>query len=216
MDPFPMRSSDESSRLAEALGGEPFAFAAFQAKDPRAALAQAPPELAVRELEFLNVAGEPFYLAAQDARNSRIIPVTGAPMAEFEPARLIGMVTKAIHPLVISDARVLTEYDAYYLDRHHELPLPVLRERLNDAAGSIFYIDPRTARFVGGYSSGMWVERWLYHGLHSINLPWLYNHRPAWDIVVLGSMLGGAALSITSVLIAWQWMRRKAGWRARG
>ena len=90
--------------------------------------------------------------------------------------------------------------------RHNELPLPVLFVQLRDPQRSSFYIDPRTARIVGSYSSGRWPERWLYHGLHSINLPWLYNHRPAWDIAVLFLMLGGTSLSLSSIVIAWRFL----------
>ena len=81
--------------------------------------------------------------------------------------------------------------------------------QLRDPQRSSFYIDPRTARIVGSYSSGRWPERWLYHGLHSINLPFLYNYRPAWDIVVLFLMLGGTSLSITSLVIAWRFLARR-------
>jgi hypothetical protein len=42
-----------------------------------------------------------------------------------------------------------------------------------------------------------------------MNFPWLYNHRPAWDIVVIGFMLGGTALSVTSLVMAWQVLGRK-------
>ena len=104
----------------------------------------------------------------------------------------------------VAETRFIAEYDAYYLDREHELPLPVLRVRLNDGKNTRFYIDPRTARIVGEYNSGSWVERWLYHGLHSISLPWLYNHRAAWYAVVLILMLGGASLSITAVIIGFR------------
>jgi hypothetical protein len=62
---------------------------------------------------------------------------------------------------------------------------------------------------VAGYSgSGSRWNRWLYHGLHSIDLPWLYKHRPAWDVCVLGLLLGGGALSVTSVVLAAQFLRR--------
>ena len=56
---------------------------------------------------------------------------------------------------------------------------------LNDRAGTRYYVDPKSARIVGGYSSANFLDRWLYHGLHSMNFPWLYNYRPAWDIVQL-------------------------------
>lgn len=48
------------------------------------------------------------------------------------------------------------------------------------------------------------MTRWLYHGLHSLDFPWLYNHRPLWDIVVITFMLGGTALCVTSVILAWR------------
>ena len=37
-----------------------------------------------------------------------------------------------------------------------------------------------------------------------MNFPWLYNHRPLWDIVVITFMLGGMALSGTSIVLAWR------------
>ena len=57
--------------------------------------------------------------------------------------------------------------------------------RVNDAEQTRYYIDPKTARVVGSYSTRNWMSRWLYHGLHSLDFPWLYNHRPLWDIVVI-------------------------------
>ncbi len=211
MDPFPSATTDDSgaaSAIAAALNGEPFAFEPFAAKHPREALAQAP----ARQLEFLIVGGEALYLATEDPHHSLLIPVAGNPRAAFDPARLIEMATKASGPAGITDARLINQYDAYYLDRHHELPLPVLRVRMKDAHQTTLYIDPANARIVGGASSSMWAERWLYHGFHSINLPLLYKHRPAWDLVVLTLMLGGTSLCITSVIIAARLMRRKATW----
>jgi hypothetical protein len=75
---------------------------------------------------------------------------------------------------------------------------------VNDADQSRYYIDPRTARVVGTYRSSSWMSRWLYHGLHSLDAPWLYTHRPAWDIVVITFMLGGTALGVTSLILAWR------------
>ena len=71
-----------------------------------------------------------------------------------------------------------------------------------------YYIDPKTARVVGDYSSRNWVSRWLYHGLHSLNFPWLYNYRPLWDIVVITFMVGGTALCVTSLILAWRVLGR--------
>ena len=106
---------------------------------------------------------------------------------------------------------MLDQYDAYYLDRRRERPLPVVLARLNDATDTRYYISPKTGRVVGTYSSRGWMNRWLYHGLHSFDFPWLYNYRPLWDIVVITFMLGGTALCVTSLILAWRVIGRKLG-----
>ena len=55
----------------------------------------------------------------------------------------------------------------------------------------------------------------LQVALHSLDFPWLYSHRPVWDIVVIMFMLGGSALSITSVILGWRVLTRTIG-RPRG
>jgi hypothetical protein len=57
---------------------------------------------------------------------------------------------------------------------------------------------------VGGYSFRRWAGRWLYHGLHSLDFPWLYTHRPLWDVVMIAFMGGGTALGVTSLILAWR------------
>jgi hypothetical protein len=132
----------------------------------------------------------------------------GEPLESFSTARILNVLNTVTR---VDEARLITQYDAYYLDRTGQRPLPVLFVKLNDEASSQYYIDPKTAQVVGAYRSSpeSWVNRWLYHGLHSINFPWLYNYRPAWDIVVLTLMLGGTSLCVTSVIIGFQLVRRK-------
>jgi hypothetical protein len=48
------------------------------------------------------------------------------------------------------------------------------------------------------------VSRWLFRGLHSLLFPGLYTSRPLWDIVVIAFMVGGTALSVTSIVLAWR------------
>ena len=42
----------------------------------------------------------------------------------------------------LAELRLMHEYDAYYLDRLAERPLPVIYARVNDAVGTRYYIDP--------------------------------------------------------------------------
>jgi hypothetical protein len=214
MDPFPFPISSGGSSggrgIAGALRGKRPALAQYAAKAPREALAQLGRDFKTKELEFTSFAGDPVYLATGARGDTRIITMQGETFASFDPERILNAVAEA-GPANVAEARLLTQYDAYYLDRRRERPLPVLFVQLNDEAHSRYYIDPKTAQVVGSYRSGAesWVNRWLYHGLHSINFPWLYNYRPAWDVVVLTLMLGGTSLCVTSVIIGFQLVRRK-------
>ncbi|MBI3491133.1 MAG: PepSY domain-containing protein [Acidobacteria bacterium] len=210
MDPFPTKTSgptggrngNASAAISQALRNG-LAITAFASKDPRVALAQVR-DLNVKELEFTSFAGEPFYIATLGRADTRIIPVNGALRAEFDRRRIAEVVTKAAGPGGLAEVLALERYDRYYIDRHRQRPLPVILVCLNDADHTRYYIDPKTARIVGSYTSRNWMTRWLYHGLHSLDFPWLYNHRPLWDIVVITFMLGGTALCVTSVILAWR------------
>jgi hypothetical protein len=212
MDPFPTdrggppRGNVERPDIPGALRGR-LQSAPFAGKHPREALA-ALADLKIKELELTTFAGEPVYIATIARGDTRIVPVAGDPLGEFDRQRIVDVVTAAAPPGMV-ETRLLTQYDRYYLDRLRELPLPVILAQLHDDEQTRYYIDPKTARVVGGYSSRNWVGRWLYNGLHSFNFPWLYNYRPAWDIVVIAFMLGGTALSVTSLVLAWRVLGKK-------
>jgi hypothetical protein len=211
MGPFEslLQSPSMAPRLASGLRGGPFELAAFAAKDPRQALVQVAPELRVKELQFAVFAGEPIYLAIEAPERSRVVPVHYESASFFDPDIVATVLTMASQPFELVEARLVDKYEAYYVDRHHDLPLPALFVRLNDPDRSTYYIDLRTARIVQAYSARSRWNRWLYHGLHSFDLPWLYQKRPAWDVLMFVLLLGGATLSVTAVTIGWQLLRGK-------
>ena len=188
-------------------GGGELSFASYAARPVRAAVASVR-EFGVKELEYASFAGNSFYLASNGRRDTRVIPVNGAPAPSFAIDDVMRVVREAARGS-LAELSVIHEYDAYYLDRRRARPLPVVYARLNDAAGTRYYIDPRTARVVGTYDAREWVSRWLYHGLHSLDFPWLYNYRPLWDIVVLTLMVGGTTICVTSVVLTWRVVARK-------
>ncbi len=213
MDPFPVRTGgpvgSRDGGIPEALRGD-MRMEDFAAKHPREVLARLE-NLDVKELEFTTFAGEAAYLARLASGGTRIIPVVGESDFEFDRRRIIDVITQAAGPGGLSEVRMIEQYDMYYLDRRRQRPLPVILARLNDAERTRYYIDPKTARVVGAYSSRHWVNRWAYHALHSLDFPWLYNHRPAWDLVVIAFMVGGTALCVTSLILAWRVLGRKLG-----
>ena len=181
-------------------------MSAYAAKHPSEAVTQLS-GFAVKELEYASFDGKPVYLAT-NGRDTRVVPVDGAPLAAFDSSEIMRVMRQAAGERV-AELRVMEEYDAYYLDRRRTRPLPVIYLRLNDAVSSRYYVDPRTARVVGSYSARNWISRWLYHGLHSLDLPWLYNHRPLWDVVVIALMLGGTAVCVTSIMLTWRVVTRQ-------
>ena len=189
--------------VANALrGAQAVPLSAYAERSPRDAIA-AVQGFDAKELEFTSFAGAPLYLVTNRRGDTRLIPLHGDPMTTLEPEDVMRVVHNAAGS-TLADLRIIEEYDAYYLDRRRERPLPVIYARLNDAVGTRYYIDPKTAAIAGEYSARSWVNRWLYHGLHSLDLPWLYNHRPLWDIVVISLMLGGTALCGTALVLTWR------------
>ena len=133
----------------------------------------------------------------------------GDPRTGFDQREIVRVVSAAADGNMTT--RLLNQYDRYYLDRTRKLPLPVLLAEGTTGQQTRYYIDPKTARIVRTYYSSNWVNRWLYNGLHSLNLPWLYNYRPLWDIVVitlmlaLGSPCPRARMAAGATFLHWRW-----------
>ena len=215
MSPFAWLRSSAPVNLTNVLPGgswhpEPFS------ERPRDILHKVGSALIVKELELTFVGGEPFYIAVEAIGRSLIIPPNRQPSHLLDEGHLTKMVAKAAQPYELAEVRTVTEYESYYVDRdfRHGFSLPVLFTRLNDAEGSMYYVDLATGKVMKSYSTALRWNRWLYNGLHSLDVPWLYRNRPAWDIVVLVLMLGGTALCITSVVIGWRRVRQHMAMRA--
>jgi hypothetical protein len=82
-----------------------------------------------------------------------------------------------------------------------------VRVRLEDQSKTWLYINPRTASIQARYTDRSRWERWLYNGLHSLDFPYLYHHRPLWDITVIVLSVGCCLLSITGIILAQRYLR---------
>jgi hypothetical protein len=186
-------------------------LADYAGKHPSEVLAKVDGIFQPKQLEYTTFAGEPVFHVTNGSGETRVIPVDAEKASGLNRDHVLEVVKEAAGEANIANTTWLEQYDRYYLDRNHEAPLPVWRVELRDEGHTRIYVDPATARVVGRYaeSTAAWVNRWLYHGLHSLNFPWLYNYRPAWDIVVLGLMLSCVWLCWTSIVLAYRVVKKK-------
>ena len=167
---------------------QPFSTAAALAETVRAASE-------TKEIEIAQFRGEPFFVAHD------------API-RFDRDTLLAAARAAMPDVDVADAAWLEDYDAYYYDRDRTLSLPVLRVRYADPQRTWLYLDPRRGAIVRKEERLTRVNRWLYHGLHSLDFPFLYHRRPLWDIVVIALSVGGIVLSATTLVPAVHRLRR--------
>jgi hypothetical protein len=136
--------------------------------------------------------------------------VNGVPMRAVERDELMAAARDAMPGTTMTDIAWLDDYDSYYYDRQRRAALPVMRVRYDDPARTWLYVDARLGTIVRKEDRVSRVDRWLYHGLHSWDFPFLYGRRPLWDIVVILLSLGGMSSAVTALVPAWRRLRRHA------
>ncbi|OMP76288.1 PepSY domain-containing protein [[Flexibacter] sp. ATCC 35208] len=157
----------------------------------------------VKEIQLIEVEGKPYYLGWKDGQHTQLLDAGKTDSRPFERFD-----SSIFH--IKGKKEILTTYDDYYYSRKYEKRLPVLRVK----DGEIWsYIDLSNGQLVLQQDNGARVERWLYHGLHSLDFSFLVYKRPLWDVVVWILMLGGTMVSVTGAVLTWKWLKRKAGVR---
>ena len=163
----------------------------------------------LKELELVQFRGELFVRAA-DRLVAAAAPRQGS-FAAFDREALFEAAKLAMPGVAVEDAVWLTEYDAYYYHRDGALPLPILRVRYADPQRTWLYLDPRLGAVVRKEERLTRLNRWLYHGFHSWDFPFLYYRRPLWDVVVIVLSVGGLLSAMTTLVPAWRRLGRH--WR---
>jgi hypothetical protein len=158
----------------------------------------------VVEASLLHYDGQAFYDVVRRDGARALYPAGRDDIRLPEAAAVLARVPGLMPSAALHDAGVLTDYDDYYYTRHEERadrPLPVVRARFSDRDGTWFYVDPRSGEVLERSTRFNRTYRWLYNGLHSWDFPWLWRHRPLWDVVVIAFSLGGLTLSILGVAV---------------
>lgn len=169
----------------------------------RSALARSCPD--AREARFTRLDGRPgVILACADGRFQPCCAEGARPTLAAITASARRLIPEASPPEVVLIARE----DAYWYGHHSERRLPVLRIAFADPAATWFHIDPATGEILGRLDRSDRLSRWLFNGLHSLDIGLLIRHRPAWDAVMLLLLLGGLLVSVSGIVIGWRRLAR--------
>jgi hypothetical protein len=164
----------------------------------------------VKEIELSQTDGKPQYVV-WTADATRFV-LRADPLERrrlLEPKSIVARFQDTFPAVPIADSDVLADYDSYYRDRNRRAPLPVVRMKLGDADRTWLYIDLATGAIAGQFTRRQRIERWTYHGLHSLDFPFWYDKRPLWDAAVIALCSGGLALSMIGTLLAVRRMSRR-------
>jgi hypothetical protein len=214
MNPWKLFTSTAAPLAANAYAGPPADAPLATPRDLIAALPSAP-----RELLWTRAAGRDVALARSTAGAPRVLSATDAVPTTFAESDLREAATRLLPGAKVREVQVLTQYDFYYYARdahamlgHVEKPLPVWRVIYDNPQATWVYLDPTTSQIVGRQDRSNRVSRWLFSFLHSWDWTGLLSRRPIWDVLLIVLSLGGAALSLTGVVLGW----RRLGKKLRG
>lgn len=213
-----------------AIRGDGVDLAAFGVL-PGAAIAEFQTRFQPKEVELLQFMGEPFYAAyeradlsprahqdnlryaAPGAALSRVLVTAGGGTPRikdgFSQDELLAAARAAMPGMEPAELRWLTDVDNYYYQRTGGLRLPALRAKFDDADETWLYLYAGDGSLVQSESRSSRAERWLYQGLHSLDFPGLYQTPWLWYPLIIALSLGGLALSLTSVIVGWRFLRGK-------
>ena len=104
---------------------------------------------------------------------------------------------------------LIDTYDEYYLSRSGWLPLPVYKVEVDNADRSVYYVDPATGEF-RYLNRARKAKKWVFSGLHYLNIHWLVERPVLWTIAIWTACLGGAFVSLSGVWINLKRLRRKS------
>ncbi len=219
MDPWSWHPGTAPTRdQRERLAGGPLVTADLPAAAVRRALEAYAPRVP-KEIDVIRFRGH-YYASAAEGLVSFDAPHLGA--AEQVPPDQLMAATSLVMPGVpIEGLHWMDDYDAYYYDRDRrrsasarsataDKSLPVLRVRYRDPQRTWLYFDPRHGTIARKEERLTRLNRWLYHGFHSFDFPFLYYRRPLWDIVVIALSIGGLTLSASTLPASWRRIKRHA------
>ena len=196
MDPWEWVSGPDLAVSREAFTGGPVDLAQYPKFD-LPAWSQLSAGHQIKEIDFAKIQGDPYYVVRLEDSKRLLIAANPLQVKQelFTVDSLMDRLKTAVPDASIVESQLLTEYDSYYYSQDEQRPLPVLRAKFDDPKQTWVYIDPVMGQVAGQLHRGDRIQRWLYHGLHSLDFSFWYGNRRVWEIGMIVLSLGGTAVS---------------------
>ena len=149
--------------------------------------------LDAKELKFHGLGGVPFIVAKGDRG------IIDAPV--LEPNFIASAVATALPNVQIKRWGLVESNDAYTDLREGSLPEGTIRVELSDPSQTWLHINNRSGELITVIDRSRRIYRWLYNGLHSLDIPGVSNRRPMWDILMLALLSAGFIASLTGAIL---------------
>lgn len=200
-----------SERALSSAESEQWAGSALQMQDAKLPLLAPTAKLAkthIKEMEWTKFAGETYLLAKGAQQEWLINSQTGTLVLPFIAASLQLQASKLGVDGVIASVRWLSDGDLYFHQDAQQTP-KVLRIAFTDALNTTYYIDARTAKILASQDSSSRIYRWLFDGLHRLDVPPLWDKLLARRVAIFTLSAGGILLTVAGLVLGWRRVRRK-------
>ena len=210
MEPFFWASGGGTgNRVRQTLSGGPLELSSFPMVDAgtwyRVLAARSP-----KEIEFVRIQNEPYFVARGVEEEPILISANPFEIRReaFSVESLMSRIQQGNPNVQVVESRLLSDYDSYYHPSERRPALPVLRVKFGDSDATWFYVDPRMGQVVTRFTRRERLQRWIYHGLHSLDFNFWYYNGPVWRATMVALNTGGAFLSIIGLLLGIKRVKR--------
>ena len=210
MEPFFWASGGGTgNRIPQALSGGPLDLASFPTVDA-AAWHRVFSGRSPKELGFVRIQNEPYLIASVMDPEPVLLSANHFEIRRepFSTESLLDRIGRANPDVPVIESRLLSDYDSYYHPGDSRPPLPILRVKFGDPDSTWFYVDPRLGQAVARFTRRERLQRWIYHGFHSLDFNFWYYNGPVWRVTMVALNTGGALLSTIGLLLAIKRVKR--------
>lgn len=169
----------------------------------RDALRQAQLSDPVKEILFTKVGGMSYYVFRSDPAHQVVVSASAmeAPLQEFS-LQVLTQAASAVFPTRNITQREMIDGDTYYYSTaHNPRLLPSLRVIFDDPAQTWLHIDMKTGGLIELMDHSRRVYRWLFHGFHSWDIPYLLEHDGQRKGLLLAFCIAGLLFSLSGLYL---------------